>query len=50
MIFEADTGWNAHGGPEIAEQHHGKSMNVAFADGHVERVTEARFSSLRWDP
>ena len=50
MIFEADTGWNAHGGPEIAAEHHGKSMNVAFADGHVERVTESRFSSLRWDP
>ena len=51
LIFESNAGsFNAHGGPEMAAQHHGKSMNVAFADGHVERVTEDRFSTLRWDP
>jgi prepilin-type processing-associated H-X9-DG protein len=51
MIFESDTGWDAHGGPEIAStQRHRNFLNVAFADGHVEKVAEARLSSLRWDP
>ena len=51
MIFESDTGWNAHGGLEIASTHrHRNFLNVAFADGHVERVAETGLSSLRWDP
>jgi prepilin-type processing-associated H-X9-DG protein len=51
VIFESDSGWNAHGGPEIAApQRHHNTLNVAFADGHVERVTDGRFNSLRWDP
>jgi len=52
MIFEADGGWDAHGGPELAapQRHHGKSMIVAFADGHVEVVSASRLSSLRWNP
>jgi prepilin-type processing-associated H-X9-DG protein len=51
MIFESDAGWNANGGPEIASaQHHRNVLNVAFADGHVERVAETRLNSLRWDP
>jgi prepilin-type processing-associated H-X9-DG protein len=50
MIFESDTGWDAHGGPEIATQRHRSTMNVAFVDGHVEKVPEARLNSLRWDP
>ena len=55
MIFESDQGWNASGGPELAaESRHGrgaaKMMNVAFADGHVERVTADRLATLRWEP
>jgi prepilin-type processing-associated H-X9-DG protein len=51
VIFEADTGWDAHGGPELlAARHRAKSSVVAFADGHVELVTEGRLNSLRWDP
>jgi prepilin-type processing-associated H-X9-DG protein len=51
VIFESDTGWNAHGGPEIAStQRHGNYLDVAFADGHVERVAAARLNSLRWNP
>lgn len=51
VIFESDSGWDAHGGPELlASRHRAKSSVVAFADGHVELVTEGRFNSLRWDP
>lgn len=51
LIFEADGGWDAHGGPEIASsRHRGKAMVVAFADGHVEVVPASRLSSLRWNP
>jgi prepilin-type processing-associated H-X9-DG protein len=54
LIFEADSGWNAHGGLEMASPRHllhGKgSMNVAFMDGHVQIVSEAQFASLRWNP
>jgi prepilin-type processing-associated H-X9-DG protein len=52
VLFEADGGWNAHGGRDQATalRHQHKAMNVAFADGHVERVPESRLDSLRWDP
>jgi hypothetical protein len=55
MIFESDSGWNAHGGPQLAAStRHGAGHNirtvVAFADGHAEVVTQTRFNSLRWDP
>jgi prepilin-type processing-associated H-X9-DG protein len=53
MIFEADAGWNGHGGPEIAVARHqarGKSAIVAFADGSVQVEPESQLSSLRWDP
>jgi hypothetical protein len=52
MIFESDSGWDAHGGPELAaaHRHHAKNSVVTFADGHAEIVPEARLNSLRWDP
>ena len=51
MIFEADAGWDAHGGPEIlASRHRNHVAVVAFADGHVEVVPASRLSSLRWNP
>jgi len=52
VLFEADGGWNAHGGvtEATAFRHRPRAMNVAFADGHVERVSESRLDSLRWDP
>jgi prepilin-type processing-associated H-X9-DG protein len=52
VIFESDTGWNAHGGPELmaANRHRRTSSVVAFADGHVELVPASRLNALRWDP
>jgi len=52
LIFESDAGWNAHGGPELLRKasRHGHVFLVAFADGHVEAVTENRLRDLRWDP
>ena len=51
LIFEADGGWNAHGGADLLVTRHRRSMSVvAFADGHVEAVPEARLASLRWNP
>jgi prepilin-type processing-associated H-X9-DG protein len=51
MIFESDAGWNAHGGPELqAPRHRARHIVVAFADGHVEVMSDTRLHSLRWDP
>jgi prepilin-type processing-associated H-X9-DG protein len=51
MIFESDTGWNAHGERELlANRHRANSSVVAFADGHVEMVSSSRVATLRWDP
>lgn len=53
MIFESDGGWNASGGPELLPakaRHLRKFYVVAFADGHVEAVTQSRLNTLRWDP
>jgi prepilin-type processing-associated H-X9-DG protein len=51
VLFDSDGGWNAHGGSELeSPRHPRKVFIVAFADGHVEAVSPARVSSLRWDP
>jgi prepilin-type processing-associated H-X9-DG protein len=54
LLFESDAGWNAQGGTEILSARHGSHGRpvavVAFADGHVEVVPEARLNNLRWDP
>ena len=56
VIFESDAGWNAHGGPELlpAAKRHGRgnraTLVVAFADGHVQIVSESGLSALRWNP
>ncbi len=44
--------WNAHGGPDLlaAHRHRRNVTVVAFADGHVEVVSDTRLHSLRWDP
>ena len=51
LFFEADAGWNASGGLELAikRARHGM-VNVAFADGHVEQLPISRLPSLRWEP
>jgi prepilin-type processing-associated H-X9-DG protein len=52
MIFEGTGGWNQSGGPElmVTQPRHGRSYNIAFADGSVQTVTEMRLKTLRWEP
>lgn len=52
MIFEADGGWNANGGPELmpGRARHSRTFVVAFADGSVRQLRENELSTLRWDP
>lgn len=52
MIFEADSGWNANGGPElmIGKPRHAHVFVVAFADGSVQQLRESQLNTLRWDP
>ena len=52
MIFEADGGWNANGGPElmIGKPRHARMFVVAFADGSVQQLRESQLGTLRWDP
>ena len=52
LLYETDAGWNASGGPELAlkKKHHGRTIMVAFADGHSAAVHESRFGQLRWEP
>ena len=51
-IFEADFGRNGVGGiDDVALRHdqHGQlGCNIAFADGHIELVSEAEISDLQW--
>jgi hypothetical protein len=52
MFFEIPGGWNVSGGPEqlIQKSRHHRIINVAFANGSVQQVTQERLSELRWDP
>jgi hypothetical protein len=52
MIFEADSGWNANGGPELmpGRARHSRVFVVAFADGSVHQLRENQLGTLRWDP
>jgi len=52
LIFECDQGWNASGGKELllSPSRHYKTFVVAFADGSVQQIQEARLSQLRWNP
>ncbi len=52
MLFEADGGWDANGGPEmmIGKPRHARIYVVAFADGSVQQLRESQLSVLRWDP
>jgi len=52
LYFETDNSWNAHGGPELMPRkwRHSISVNVAFADGRVERISIQRIAQLRWNP
>jgi prepilin-type processing-associated H-X9-DG protein len=50
LLFEAQGGWNQHGGPEIltTENHRGEGCNVAFVDTHVKFVPTQGLDKLKW--
>jgi len=50
LIFEADGGRNAVGGPEMltTERHKGEGCNVGFTNGYVEFVKTEDLGSLKW--
>ena len=52
LIFEANGGWNASGGPEltVSQPRHRNAVGLAFADGHCEIATPSRLQNVRWDP
>ena len=52
MFFEIPGGWNVSGGPEqlIQKSRHHRIVNVAFANGSVQQMTQERLSELRWEP
>ena len=51
LLFDAEGDWNAHGGlAAAAARHRGHMVNVAFADGHVEAVSDNELGALRWEP
>jgi len=57
LLFESKDGWNLSGGSDmlLSEPRHGnrgrmKTVTVAFADGHVEELTQDRIRQLRWEP
>jgi prepilin-type processing-associated H-X9-DG protein len=52
LLFESDAGWNATGSAsELKPHRHSSGMaTVAFADGSVQKISQTRLSTLRWDP
>jgi prepilin-type processing-associated H-X9-DG protein len=53
LLFEGQPRWNQTGGAEDMVYRHGKEKdpicNVAFADGHVERVKKSEAGKLKWE-
>jgi len=53
LLFEAQPGWNRHGGPELftPDYHDPKGGCVALNEGTVKFIrTEEELNHLRWDP
>jgi hypothetical protein len=52
MFFEAEGGWNQHGGPELMlpSPRSGRVYVIGFADGSVQQIPPERIDALRWDP
>lgn len=48
MLFEADAGPNAVGGPEMLVSDRHEGCNIIFMDGHVEFIKESRIGNLKW--
>ena len=51
VLFEADMGWNANGGPDqMIDAPRHREYCVAFADGGAEVLRATNLPALRWDP
>jgi hypothetical protein len=50
MLFECKGGWNVSGGASEMSDHHFRLYVVGLADGSAQQVSEARLTTLRWDP
>ncbi len=48
MLFEADAGPNAVGGPEMLVSDRHEGCNIVFMDGHVEFIKESEIGNLKW--
>jgi prepilin-type processing-associated H-X9-DG protein len=48
MLFEADAGLNAVGGPEMLVSDRHEGCNILFMDGHVEFIKESGIGNLKW--
>jgi len=48
MLFEADAGPNAVGGPEMLVSDRHEGCNIVFTDGHVEFIKESGIGNLKW--
>ena len=48
MLFEADAGPNAVGGPEMLVSDRHEGCNIVFMDGHVEFIKESGIGNLQW--
>jgi len=50
LLFEADSGWNQHGGPELMtfDHHQPRGCNVLFNDGTVRFITPEKAGVLNW--
>jgi prepilin-type processing-associated H-X9-DG protein len=51
-FFEAEGGWNQHGGRELLlpAPRHGNAYAIGFADGSVRQVSVSEIDRLRWNP
>ena len=52
LFFETEGGWNVSSGPELMlkQPRHSRVFVIAFADGHIEQLTESKLDTLHWDP
>ena len=52
LLFEATSGWNQAGGPELltTDHHYGEGCHILCIDGYVEFVKPQDLEKLKWTP